>query len=606
MSAKKWVCYFVAAVIVITLALTSFNFIVDPFGAFGDKFFKWYSYDFTNNPRVAKISYLEENYNKYDSYIVGCSSTSSFPADKFSEYMNASFYNMIVYGADMYDTEKTVEYIAENYNAKNIIVNLYITNGETYDEENDKLTRNMHWKVGNDSFLSYTLNYLFADPRYAIAKVKALKEDTFLSKPFDVFDVKTGAYDKRARDAEPIGNMEEYLESYPVFKEYPKEEHNLDNMDKAVASLKRIKEICENKNINLMVMTSPVYYEYMNFFNREDVFDFYKKIAEITPFWDFSLSSVSYEPRYFYDSTHFRNCVGDMAAARIFGDDSIYIPDDFGEYVTSENVEEYTKRMYEKYSDSLSYTKKLPVLMYHHLDNEGNGDTIITPKLFEEHMKALKENGYQTVSLKEIKDYVVKGEELPKNPVLITFDDGYSSNYEIAYPILKKYNMKAVIFMIGSSTGKSTYKDTDNPIYPHFSKEEAALMEKSGLIEVASHTYDMHQSPLYEKIPRESVLRLEGEAEEEYIELLSADYNKSKEQLKEITGRENNALAYPLGKWDTLSQAILNSLGVEITLSTKEGTNTLIKGMPQSLYCLKRYNMHNEISAENMIDKIRE
>lgn len=602
MSAKKWVLCFAAAAAVTVLSIALLNLAVDPFGAFGDRLFNWYSYNFTNNPRVAKISYLEDNYKKYDSYIVGCSSTSSFPADKFSEYTGGSFYNMIVYGADMYDTEKTVEYISENYNAKNIVVNLYITNGETYDEETDKLTRNLHWKVGEDSFLSYTLNYLFAAPRYAAAKLKAYREDTFLPQTFDVFDVESGAYDKRARDAEPIGNMDSYLESYPVFRDYPVEEHNLNNMDKAVASLKKIKELCDDKGINLTVMTSPVYFEYMSFFNREDVSEFYAKIAEVTPFWDFSLSSVSYEPRYFYDSTHFRNCVGDMAAARIFNDSSVYIPEDFGVFVTEENVASHTEEMYRKYADVAAYTKNLPVLMYHHIAEEANTDTIITPALFKEHMDAIRQNGYEAVSLKQIYDYVLKGAELPEKPVLITFDDGYSSNYEVAYPILKENNMKAAVFMIGSSTGKDTYKATDYKIYPHFTEEEAELMHESGIIELASHTFDMHQSRLYEEgAARESVLRFEDESEESYIKALSDDYNKSKAQLEGITGRENYALAYPLGKWDTLSQAVLTGLGVEITLSTEPGMNTLVKGLPQSLYSLKRYNIHQGITTEELL-----
>ena len=109
-----------------------------------------------------------------------------------------------------------------------------------------------------------------------------------------------------------------------------------------------------------------------------EVADFYTRLAQVTPYWDFSYSSVSFEPRYFYDETHFRNCVGEMALARIFGDDSLYIPDDFGVYVTSDNVQEHLADMAQAAPlATQSYTAEVPVLMYHHIDQEGNDSTAI-------------------------------------------------------------------------------------------------------------------------------------------------------------------------------------------------------------------------------------
>lgn len=54
-----------------------------------------------------KISYLEQHHDEYDSYFLGCSSTSSLPTESFSEMLNAKFYNLIMYGADMKDCERS-------------------------------------------------------------------------------------------------------------------------------------------------------------------------------------------------------------------------------------------------------------------------------------------------------------------------------------------------------------------------------------------------------------------------------------------------------------------------------------------------------------------
>ena len=75
MSAKRWCWMFVFSLLLTVIAYALFNIVVDPFGVFGDVFFDWYSYDMTNNPRVAKTTYLDKNHEKYDSYVIGCSST---------------------------------------------------------------------------------------------------------------------------------------------------------------------------------------------------------------------------------------------------------------------------------------------------------------------------------------------------------------------------------------------------------------------------------------------------------------------------------------------------------------------------------------------------
>ena len=131
--------------------LAALNLAADPFGAFGDRLLSWFSYDETNNPRVAKFTYLEQHHDEYDSYILGCSSTSSFPVDAFNEAYGASFYNLIMYGADMRDCEKIAQYLVEHYEVKNLILNVYLDNGLTYDEESDRLTKNLHYKEDPDT-----------------------------------------------------------------------------------------------------------------------------------------------------------------------------------------------------------------------------------------------------------------------------------------------------------------------------------------------------------------------------------------------------------------------------------------------------------------------
>lgn len=589
----------------VALLLCAFNVVTDPVGVFGDKLLNWYSYNMTNNPRVAKIAYLEKNHHKYDSYIIGCSSTSSFPTEDFNKYLGANFYNLIMYGADMQDTQLTVDYIIDNYKVKNLVLNVFLSNGDTYATQDSDVLYNLHHKVSGENPLWFYSKYLFLNPAYGASKLKSLAKDTYLQQSFDVFDENTGAYDKKKRDAEPISDLHSYLEVYNEFVNYANYNIGLSNTDKCMESVKLIKQKCDKNGVNLIVVSAPVYTDHFACFNEYLAYDFYYKLAQITDYWDFSMSSVSCEPRFFYDKTHFRNCVGKMAAARIFNDTSVYIPDDFGVYVTKENVEAHLVGF--KNVQNATQSTTLPILMYHNLSNNGGDDSISAEK-FEQHISTLYELGYNSVSFSQLCDYVQKGIDLPEKPVVITFDDGYLSNYEIAYPILKKYNTKATMFVIGVSVGsREYYKDTNHSITPHFSYEQAREMEQSGLVDIQSHTYDMHMWAPYEKQQTEvrpNILRTKDESDKSYLEALERDLEKTNADFEKHLSKKATVLSYPGGYTDPMAQAVLMQNGICATVSTKEGKATVVKGLPQSLIMMNRFNINGTTTMEKFLKKI--
>lgn len=612
MNAKKWVLTFLLLALVLALGLAAFNYVTDPFAAFGDKFLNWFSYDETNNPRVAKISYLEQHHDEYDSYILGCSSTSSLQVSDFNKLYDANFYNLIMYGADMRDCEKIADYLIEHYEVKHLVLNVYLDNGFTYDDETDRLTRNLHYLTDPDtSALSFYTRYLFCDPRYGFAKLKNLRNDHLLPQSFDVFNEVTGEYDKRVRDVEPIGSMDTYLEAYPVFADYPKTgDFVLGQTENCMKSVAAIKERCEAADVELVVVAAPVYIDYFQNFQAEDAANFYASLAKVTDFWDFSCSSVSCEPRYFYDATHFRNAAGSMIAARIAGDDSVYIPDDFGTYVTADTPSSYFSEVLQATAlPDETVSRDVPVLMWHNLAEESSGDMTISVDTFRAQIEALHEAGFKTVSLQQLYNYVHFGTELPEKPIVLTFDDGYFSNYEYAFPILQEYDMQATIFAIGVSVGKDTYKDTDHAMTPHFGADEAREMVDSGLISVQSHTFDMHQWPPFEDgnaQVRETLLPFDGEADADYETAVEADFAESRELLESITGQPVNALAFPEGAYVTLTQDALRSAGAELTFTTVRAVNTVVKGLPQSLCAMPRFGMTESTDMTALVAELEQ
>ena len=116
-------------------------------------------------------------------------------------------------------------------------------------------------------------------------------------------------------------------------------------------------------------------------------------------------------------------------------------------------------------------------LMYHSVDSEkGKGGIFVDE--FQEHIKWIKDK--KTFKMEELKNL---NYTLPQNSILITFDDGYKNNYTLAFPILKKYNMKATIFLNTKFIGE----DED-----YLNWDEIREMYKSGLIDFQLHTHS-HQ-----------------------------------------------------------------------------------------------------------------
>ena len=600
MSAKKWLIMFAAVVVLALLLCIGFNLLVDPFGVFGDRLFHWDSYSQTNNPRVAKIEYLEEHHNEYDSYIIGSSSAASYDTEALNAYTGARFYNLFVYGCDTGDYSDFAHYLIENYEVKNLILNIGINEAAPPTNDGTGLNDRSHYRVTGESKTSFLLDYAFANPKYAAEKVYSYFTDTELPQAFDVFQVESGCYDKRLRDVENIGDLERYLSAYGDSFSCEEQSSTLPEKETCLRAVEEIISLCEENGVELTVIFSPVYYGQWEKVDSRELADYKAALAELTDYWDFSLSSISMDARYFYDDTHFRNAVGSMVLAKIYGDTSVYMPEDFGCFVTRETAGHETMPDASLTANSVD----VPILMYHHFAQEGNDATVITPETFRAQLAAIRDAGYTAVSMQELYDYVYCGTELPEKPFCITIDDGYLSNYEIAYPILKEFGMKATIFSIGFSFGSSVYKDTEHPITPHFDFDQAAEMMDSGLISIQCHTYDMHQWAPFETVSpvREAMSPLPGESEEEFIQVILADIEQYQQMYSRAFGSRAIALAYPSGVYSDLTEVVLHENGFPITLSTDtDRRNTLVKGLPQTLCALCRLNVSEAQTPEEIL-----
>ena len=175
-------------------------------------------------------------------------------------------------------------------------------------------------------------------------------------------------------------------------------------------------------------------------------------------------------------------------------------------------------------------TLTLPVIMYHGLTDKQSRQNqyMISPDCFEQDLKYLKENGYETISVSELVRHFKEKKPLPEKPVLITFDDGYLNNYTFAFPLLKKYNAKALISPIGISADEAENEKYRSADWSQCRWKELKEMCDSGLVELGNHTYDLHKTGA----GKNGAAKMPGEDEMEYEKRLKEDVISANEAIK--------------------------------------------------------------------------
>jgi peptidoglycan/xylan/chitin deacetylase (PgdA/CDA1 family) len=132
---------------------------------------------------------------------------------------------------------------------------------------------------------------------------------------------------------------------------------------------------------------------------------------------------------------------------------------------------------------------RLPVLMYHDIAVSRQPDALTISYLqLEKQFAYLYEHGYRAISLQQLSAHILYGDHLPKKPVLITFDDGYESNVDLLQPLLEKYWLRAVVFLVADFIDQSGEQSPKR-----YLPAPAIQSANPDLLEFACHSFD-HQN----------------------------------------------------------------------------------------------------------------
>lgn len=177
---------------------------------------------------------------------------------------------------------------------------------------------------------------------------------------------------------------------------------------------------------------------------------------------------------------------------------------------------------------------RIPILLYHRVLTDVDkaikqcGDErifAINKDKFEEQMQFLLQEGYNSIDMDNLVQYIGERKKLPDKPILITFDDGWKSILDNACPILKKYNLRAMVFVSTDPCAQvfTEKEEIDKPL----TREEIIQLGKGETISIQSHG-----------ISHDDLSRMK-------LNQLRYELMESKKILQKMTGRKVDYLSTP-------------------------------------------------------------
>lgn len=221
------------------------------------------------------------------------------------------------------------------------------------------------------------------------------------------------------------------------------------------------------------------------------------------------------------------------------------------------------------------------VLAYHSVVDESAAENqkqyfpqTISAQMLIKHFNWLKENGYNVISWQQVIDAENGKGTLPDNAVLLSFDDGYETMYNVVFPLLKAYNYPAVFAPVTGwldtpANKKIAYADKmlDRSVFATWAQVKE--MEQSGLVEVASHTHNLHNginaNPSGGQLPAVIAPEYKNgkyETEDAYKNRLKSDFTRSVQTLVNRIGKKPRVMVWPYGQFNDVAVQLARQAGM--------------------------------------------
>jgi peptidoglycan/xylan/chitin deacetylase (PgdA/CDA1 family) len=227
----------------------------------------------------------------------------------------------------------------------------------------------------------------------------------------------------------------------------------------------------------------------------------------------------------------------------------------------------------------------------------------VTTRSLAQFFDWLKGSGWTAVSLDDIAAASRGTRPLPDKSILVSFDDGYKSLYTKVFPLLQVYRIPVVAALVGSwmegrPDGTVLYGDRVVPRSNFLTWAEVREMQATGLVEFASHSYDLHRgvlaNPQGNMVPAAITWRYDPatqryETDAQYRARIHDDLRRSRQQIAANTGRPARAIVWPFGRYSGPALAEAKAAGFTFALTLE----------PEPAYTSDLYAIHRYFPSLN-------
>jgi peptidoglycan/xylan/chitin deacetylase (PgdA/CDA1 family) len=235
-------------------------------------------------------------------------------------------------------------------------------------------------------------------------------------------------------------------------------------------------------------------------------------------------------------------------------------------------------------TDPSKFQLDIPVLTYHHIatiPDDLKNDAIavglrVSPDAFDAQMKKLKDKEYTTLTIEEYEQITVGDKPMPKNPILLTIDDGYTDAYEQAFPILKKYGLVGNFAIVTEVLGTREYMSLNNVI--EMQKAGMGIMSHTTLhCQLAQRERKNGVNVYLDSLPGDELKPCPQFTYPGGLTVGQADYElkESKKFLQDKLGISIDSVVYPFGNYNPKTMEIAKKNGYKFAFTTKGSVTPL-------------------------------
>ncbi len=377
MTTKKWCIGFLCIIAASLLAIMGINYFVDPYGYFRSQGGDCYELDEDDYLREQKAQHIKHFSDRYDAYLIGGSKAGALRTEKLKELDGYNYYNCWVMSGNFQDYEAYTKYIVEHAEPKKILLQISTSEIKQFDRESRGAIYETPAMLSGGSKITEYVTFLFKNLKLSYEE---LTDDSERYPCLETGERNLTKYYNYYNENKGTDEYYNFLMKKKVDQFYKNLESGTPDksavISECIASLKRMKEMCDEHHVEFQVFFGSVFSGQMIGYEGDSLYDFMRQVVQVAgDTWFFNTyNDVAMNPYNYYDIAHYYYEIGDMMIDTMAGKPSQYY--NFGILLNADNIEQEIARRRTYLNEWKGYYAEHGTLPFQDID-----DSSLVPKV---------------------------------------------------------------------------------------------------------------------------------------------------------------------------------------------------------------------------------